>query len=66
MTRMLVLAALATLSSGCWNGVQVIEDGLAVQTIRAGDMPCVACEYNITPSNAVIHVVFRKDACEKK
>ena len=60
--RMLVMVALAALVSGCWNGVNVVEDGDVTHNIRVGDMPCVSCEYEITSSNAVINVVFRKDA----
>lgn len=64
MKRMLVLAALtafAALASGCWNGVDVVTDGCTAHHIIVGDMKCASCEYEITPSNAVINVVFIKD-----
>lgn len=59
--KMFVLAALTTLTSGCWSGVQVFEGGSTVHSIEVGDMSCVSCEYEITSSNAVIIVVFRND-----
>ena len=62
MTKILVLVAFATLVSGCWNGVDVIANGATTHHIVVGDMTCVSCEYEITPSNAVINVVFIKDA----
>ena len=61
MNRTLVLAALAALASGCWSGVSVVEDGDVTHTVNVGDLSCVSCEYEITESNAVIHVTFRKD-----
>lgn len=64
MRRMLALAALTALVSGCWNGVDVVTEGDVVHHIIVGDMRCESCEYEITPSNAVINVVFRKDACK--
>ena len=62
MRRMLALAALAAMASGCWNGVDVVTEGDVAHHIIVGDMRCVSCEYEITPSNAVVNVVFRKDA----
>ena len=63
MKKILVLVSLsAVLVSGCWSGVQVVEDGDCTHNIVVGDMSCVSCEYEITASNAVINVVFRKDA----
>ena len=62
MKKILVLAALTALASGCWSGVDVVEDGSATHHIEVGDMSCVSCEYEITSSNAVIEVVFRKNA----
>lgn len=59
--KILVLAALAALTSGCWNGVQVSDGGKIKHSIEVGDMSCVSCEYEITSSNAVITVVFVKD-----
>ena len=62
MIRMLGLVAFATLVSGCWNGVDVVTEGITTHHIIVGDMTCTSCEYEITPSNAVINVVFRKNA----
>lgn len=59
--RMLVLAASTALASGCWNGVDVVTNGNTAHHIIVGDMRCVSCEYEITPSNAVVNVIFRKD-----
>lgn len=65
--RMLALAALTALVSGCWSGVDVVDRGGLTQHIVVGgsDMACVSCEYEITPSNAVIHVVFKKDSANE-
>lgn len=58
--RTLVLVALTTLVSGCWNGVQVLDNGNIIHDVKVGDMSCVSCDYEITASNAVITVVFKK------